>query len=360
MSDLLKSVNIDIDSTVDFIGYKEGIIENIQTILRHNFPDNVTKQRISEHHDRISFACPVCGDSVHDSSKKRCNLILKGKYANYVKCFNCGYFSKSNNFFKYYGITLSLGIVNYISNNFSDINKSVIYEPSFIFDTHYINNVALDREYIKKRFKCVEIDGTYASLYLKNRKVYRTDCFLYDIRNNEIIVLNLTDEKRILGFQRRCLNKNVVSKYRTYKLSKIYQLCGMDTTVITEDIDALSCIFNVCLVDWSKQVTAFEGPIDSTFFKNSVGVSGVHKGIKFDLSMRYWLDNDEAGIKKSIELLEKGNSVFLWGKFMLEYNIPNRRKWDLNDLIIYLDSKSIKVKNFDKYFSNSLYDIIDI
>lgn len=362
MEDFFKtfSVNLDLESKVDYTQYKDIVKENISTILRHHFSTVKNKQYIVEHHDRISFACPICDDSASDHSKKRGNFILKGKYANHIKCFNCGYFAKVEDFFKKYQITLDLNVINYIAETTKELQRNVVYESTFLFDTHLINELSFDREDFKKFFRLYEVDGTFAEQYMRKRLIYDNERFLYDIKNNELVILNLTDEKKILGFQRRSFNKNSKAKYRTFKLSKIYDILKIEKE-IPDDIDALSTIFNACIVDWGKPVTAFEGPIDSFLYKNSVAITGVHKGLKFDMYMRYWMDKDEAGIKKSIELISEGKYVFLWSKFMMDYDIPNnRKKWDFNDLLIYLRERKIIVKNFNAYFSNTSLDIIDI
>lgn len=353
-------VNVDLDSTLNKEEFSEIIIDKISVILRKNFPNNNQKQRISKHHDRISFACPICDDSMSDHSKKRCNYITSGKYTNHVKCFNCGYFSSGNKFFKSFNVELDLSVINYIHDNIKNLQKNVEYEASFLFDTEYINNLAIDREEFKRFFRLYEINNTYAQTYLNSRQVYNTEFFLLDVKKNELVILNITDDKKIIGCQRRSFNKYSKNKYMTYKLSKLYSLMNKDSTLIPDDIDYLSTLFYVCIVDWSKAVTAFEGPIDAILFKNSIAMTGVSKSINIDLPMRYFLDNDDAGTKKSVELLENGNTVFLWSKFKNEYNLPKRKKWDLNDVVIYTRNNGIHIKNFNSFFSNSVYDLIDI
>lgn len=360
MEDLFNNIKLDLDSKVDYDGYKSFVKDNIVGILKKHFPNNRNKQLITEHHDRISFACPICDDSMSNHNKKRGNFILKGKFANHIKCFNCGYFSSVENFFKKYSVSIDLGVINYISENKTLLQKTEKYEAGFLFDTEYINEVSIDREEFKTFFKVYEIEGSFAKRYLESRLVYDTDKFLYDVKNNELLILNITDTGKILGFQRRSFNKYAKQKYKTYKLSKIYELMGKDESLIDDDVNALSTVFFSCIVDWTKPVTAFEGPIDAMLFKNSVAITGVAKSLNFDIYMRYWMDKDQAGTKKSIELLESGISVFLWGKFMSDYNIPNRKKWDLNDLLLYLREKKIQVRSFNTYFSDSPYDMIDL
>jgi hypothetical protein len=41
-------------------------------------------------------------------------------------------------------------------------------------------------------------------------------------------------------------------------------------------------------------------------------------------------------------------------------NLPYRKKWDLNDLMIWLKENNMRTPLFDNYFSNDPLDIIDL
>ena len=62
--------------------FRDQIIPVVINILRKEFPNNARRQTIRRYPDRLNFACPFCGDSAHDDSKKRGNIILKGQYKN--------------------------------------------------------------------------------------------------------------------------------------------------------------------------------------------------------------------------------------------------------------------------------------
>ena len=76
------------------------ITPKLEQILKVRFADNLNKQKIRIYKDRISFAAPCCGDSAKDSTKKRGNIILEGKFKNLYKCHNCGVSMSMYNFFK--------------------------------------------------------------------------------------------------------------------------------------------------------------------------------------------------------------------------------------------------------------------
>ena len=81
----------------------------------------------------------------------------------------------------------------------------------------------------------------------------------------------------------------------------------------------------------------------------------------FDVTNKRWLlDSDEVGRQKAREFLEAGEEVFLWGKFIKECELPERTKWDLNDVVNYVRETGKKIKRLDNYFSSDKWDIIDI
>jgi len=43
-----------------------------------------------------------------------------------------------------------------------------------------------------------------------------------------------------------------------------------------------------------------------------------------------------------------------------ENNLPERDKWDLNDVVNYVRSEGVKIKKLDNYFSNNKWDLLEI
>ena len=129
---------------------------------------------------------------------------------------------------------------------------------------------------------------------------------------------------------------------------------------IPEEINMLSQLFNICLIDYSKPVTLFEGPLDSFLFNNSIANAGANKNFPFDLNVRYFYDSDKNGRKKSLEKIDNEKEVFLWEKLKRDLELPDRPKWDLNDLMIYLRNNNVKTPYFENYFSKNKLDAIDI
>lgn len=348
-----------IDIKVTTHEYRERLVTLLQPILDNRFPGNSGKQRIRPYNDRITFACPYCGDSMKSNHKKRGNFILKGKFQNYFKCHNCDEFKRIDHFFSDFNVQLELDVINYIGENLTDFSSYTQskYDMSLFIDMGSIDKYAIDRQEFLKYFGLIEVKESPVWSWLKHRLQFDNKKFMYNSIKNYVVVLNLTPSGRILGLQKR--NFKGENKYLTYKLSKLYELMKK-TEVIPEEIDAISQLFNICLVNYNKPITLFEGPMDSFLFRNSIGNTGAGKNFPIDIPVRYWFDDDKKGREKSIEKISDENEVFLWTKLKNDIDIPYRNKWDLNDLLMYLNENHIKVPNFDEYFSNDELDMIDI
>lgn len=355
--------NIDLDKNLTIDEYKDKLKSLLVPILQKEFNDNYSKQQIRTFTDRITFACPYCRDSMKSNSKKRGNFILAGKYKGYYKCHNCGEFKKIIDFFSDYEITLDLDVINYISNNLGDFSTGgdIKYDMSILLDVDIIEKYAVKREDLKNCFGLIEIKDSSVFQWLRNRLQFQDEKFLYSPSKNYILILNLTPSGKILGAQRRLFAGD--NRFLTYKLSKLYEAMNKPFEVTPEQLDyldTLSMLFNICLVNFKRPVTLFEGPMDSFLLKNSIANTGANKQLSVDIPIRYFYDKDITGQDKSIEKLNQGEKVFLWTKLSNNLGLSYRKKWDLNDLIIYLRTNHINVPNFEEYFSNDPLDIIDI
>ena len=363
--DILKGLSLDsslsnIDETVSEQEYRNRLVSLLQPILDIRFPNNMVKRRIRIHRDRINFACPYCGDSMKNSNKKRGNFILLGKYSNWFKCHNCGEVKRIDKFFEDFKVNLDLGIINYIAKDINDSasHTKAKYDMSLFLDMSSIEKYAIDRQEFLNYFQLMEVKESPVWPWLKNRMQYDTKKFMYNKRLNHIIILNLTQNGKILGVQKRTFKGD--SKYLTYTLEKIYELMKKNPKEIPEEINTLSQLFNICLIDYSNPITLFEGPLDSFLFKNSIANAGAHKTFTLDLPVRYWYDDDYDGKNEAIKKLNEGETVFLWDRFKRDVNLPYRKKWDLNDVMIWLRDNKMNTPNFNNYFSNDKLDIIDI
>ena len=352
--------SLDIDKSVSFEEYKARIIQLLQPILDNRFPNDRAKREIRPHTDRITFSCPICYDSMQSSWKQRGNIILSGKYINHYKCFNCNTYKGINEFFNDFKVDLQLDVINYITQTQENFTTSTFakYDISLLLDVKTIEEFAIGRQELKQRFNLIEAKDSPAWPWLTKRLQYEDQKFLYSSSKNYILILNLTPSGKILGFQKRNFGK-WQTKYLTFTLPTIYVMVNR-TEKIPDEIDSLSQLYGICFLDFNKEITLFEGPFDSFLFKNSVANGGANKGFPIDLNLRYWYDRDNTGIKKSIEKIKEGSSVFLWEKFNREVGLPYRKKWDLTDCLVYLKENNIDIPNFENYFSKDLFDLIDI
>lgn len=124
------------------------------------------------------------------------------------------------------------------------------------------------------------------------------------------------------------------------------------------DANKLSYLFGLNYVDLKKPITVFEGPLDAFLFDNGMSTCGLKNKFPLDIPVRWMDDFDKDGITKTLERLKNKETVFLWEKFLKDMKINTfGKKFDLTDLMKYIKQKQIKVLNFEKYFSNSKYDI---
>ena len=347
-----------LDKTIDIKEYTGRITSLLEPILINRFPSILPKQNIKTHKDRINFACPYCGDSMESSYRKRGNIILEGKHKGYYKCFNCGVFKSVINFLEDYKVKLDLDVINYVSNNTGDFvhSNNSKYDVSILMNLDEIEKYAIDRTELKNKFGLIEASDSPIWSWLTKRLQYTKENFLYSPSKNYILILNLTKSGKILGAQKRLFHG--LNKYLTFTNSKLNELLGNNKK--SDEIDTISTLFGICNLNLNQPITIFEGPLDSFLFRNSIGNAGAQKSFPLDIERRYWFDDDKTGKKKTLKHLEEGNQVFLWERFKRDMGLPYRKKWDLNDVMLWIKGENKNVPLFENYFSNDPLDILDV
>ena len=350
-----------ISSLEEFINTIKPLIEDI---LKERFPNDKYRQSVKIHgNNRLGFACPFCGDSHLDATKKRGNIILSnGPHQYMYKCFNCDAYMSIDKLLTTYRKNTSLEIIDFINNN-RNTNAFIKKDSSMnlLFDLNLIDSVAINVEYLKNKLELINVNkDNEGGIYLMNRCQYDFSRFLFDNVNKVLYILNLTPSGKVIGLQTKPLKKSFNAKYKTYKLSNIYELLLKEKMDIREDIDTLSMFFNILLVDYNNPVVVLEGPLDSFLLKNAIATCGAGKSIPLDLEFYYMYDSDTTGNKKSMEKLNNGGYIFLWDKFKKDIGLPNKSKWDFNDVIKYCKDNNIRIQYVMNYFSNDKFDIIDL
>lgn len=364
---------------------KDYIKSIIQKILdkEHVEPQ---KRKIKPFSDRFNFACPICGDSHNNVNAKRGNLYFNTMH--YV-CFNEKCARSFLQLLKTFDINIDLqkkmDIYNYIDNNVHWDKK----EDSFVAQrldklididnlTEVLNN-NLSSQFSK--FGPIKTNSA-AYQYLKFDRLIENFENIYEAeytvtskwKEKVIVILNKCG-KKVLGLQIRNL-KSDKRWFKTFNFEKLYNIVHPDDPL--DEIEALSYnkisnFYNILNVDWDKPVTIFEGYLDSIFFPNSIGAIGLNSinEMNFlmsdDLDIKFFFDQDEVGIKKSILMLNKGHKVFLWQKLNTELLKNKVDKFkaekylltikDLNKLVQEMKNTDPynKLKLFN-YFSNDIFD----
>ena len=340
----------------------------VSSALLKFFGNDPQRLKIYQGGNRLNFCCPYCGDS-KDAKKKRGNLYIDTLT---YKCYNggCAVFKNLNQFTRDFEIngmlsTDEIAEIAEISRN-STIRKKIRNSLDYFFSENY-KDILVDREEFKQALNLLEVKGTYGEKWLLERNHIPDAKFLWDPSRRNLYLLNLSgDETKILGLQiRPIVKKNSGSKYYTYKLSGIYKNLLKETNpdmiLKAEEVDPISSVFGFATVDLDSMITTFEGPLDAWLCPNAIALCSINNPFPFDVTNKRWLlDGDEVGRQKAREFLEAGEEVFLWGKFIKECELPERTKWDLNDVVNYVRSTGKKIKRLDNYFSTDKWDIIDI
>jgi len=346
---------------------KARIIDKIVRVLyrNHSHPE---KQKPLESKGRLNFACPYCGDSADNNRKKRGNLYWNDLF---FHCYNCSVHNSLDNFLKDFGENFEgeerITVINFIKNNHKNIQRG---ESLSFHLFEKIEELAIPFNELALSFNIYRInEHTYRAFpYLKSRLLHRKlENFAYDPRRKELYVFNLTNSGKIIGFQTRNL-EGVGPRYKTWNIERIYNKLGLRLDANEEDLDNLnkiSMLFGILQVNMAIPFNIFEGPLDSLFMRNSIGLTGVKKVIlDFDdvPTSRYFFDNDRDGRERMIEKLKNEQEVFMWTRFCEDFGIPffgkNKIK-DLNDLIIFeFKNRTGCLDNLDKYFTNNPLDIM--
>lgn len=277
--------------------------------------------------------CPICREGKSWGYKRRLFYIPKKKI---ICCHNCGWYSNPFNWIKKVSGVNDLDIINEIKIfDVSTITRvpepveekkrptpSTLPENSInLFDNlqidYYKDNkvVKLALDYIKKRRLDTCINPPPALYISLTDKVHKNRLIIPFYYNNDIIF-----------YQTRTLlqtDMKIKPKYLS-KISGEKSLFNIDK--ISNDLD---------------YIFVFEGPLDSCFIENGVGITGIQERskqtftqlqlkqldtVKFHKRI-FVLDSqwqDDASKRKSKILLQQNESVFIWpeklGKKFKDFN----------------------------------------
>lgn len=330
-------------------------------VQEHSSPN---KQLLKNMPGRITLACPYCGDSYNDDTKKRGNMYWDTLQ---YHCYNCGQHANVHSLLKDHHIKLdnsddTFTVIDYVQQNKAKVNPddTMKHEVMVLAD-----QLAITVEDFKKHFGAKEIEpGDWVWFKLKDRLLHnRADEFLYSAKGHKLWILNFTSSGKIMGAQIRKM-KGGGTRYLTYDLGKLYDEMNRELDVdpdVLASVNKASTLFGIMKVNFQQNVTLFEGPIDAKFMHNSIALATAGRSTEeFDemATVRYMFDNDETGRKKMAEKLRKGRPVFMWTKFLKDTELDKYNIKDLNDLMIKCyELKSTAHKQINDYFTSSHLDL---
>lgn len=330
-------------------------------VQEHGTPN---KQLLKSMPGRITLACPYCGDSYTDDTKKRGNM-----YWNTLQyhCYNCSQHSNVHTLLKDHNLKLdksedSFTVIDFIQQHKLKAEDVDTMKHDVMVK---VEELAITVDEFKKHFGATKIEpGDWIWFKLKERLLHnRSSEFLYSPKGHRLWILNLTNTGKIMGAQIRRM-KGYGTRYLTYDLGKLYDEMGKELNLEPEalnHVNKASTLFGIMQINFQQKVTLFEGPIDAKFMHNSIALATAGRSTdEFDTmaTVRYMFDNDETGIKKMAEKLKKGRPVFMWSKFLKENELDKYNIKDLNDLMLKCyELKSTAHKKIDQYFTSSQLDL---
>lgn len=363
----------------------------LKDLLTNRFPNEPIKHHIDDSNPgKINIPCPVCGDSQKKKSKRRGNIYLE---SNTYKCYNdgCMIFMGLDKFISKYCHAYGLMPPDIFVKN--KTGSKVISRKKDSILRFLVNDSLkeklLDIDFFTYRFSLTRIDDFEEECdtvkYIKGRYLHESfnfsQCCYHDSKRQKIYIFNKDDVSgKILGMSVRHVDPNYPGpKYKMMNYTEIdreVSKLNMSKEELLE-IDTLNNIFNVLNIDYKQNITVCEGQFDSMFIRNCIASTGVGKTkeilgmIRGEGKKRILLDNDDAGRKESINLLKAGHEVFMWSLLISDLKkefsgeTKNIKKiTDINMLYEFMKNKnsSYRVNEFnkmlDKYFSNSLFDLI--
>lgn len=344
---------------------KSEIAERVESILKRSHRSS-EKARLKQMHQRLNFACPYCGDSTEDDRKKRGNLYWESLS---FHCFNCGKHRDADSFLRDFeeGFEgdMRVELVKLVRDR-----KKYEVSNSVKFDLFLqIDNLSIPKTEIFHALNVYPINERTkrAHAYLRSRLLTgNAERFGFDPRKNMLYVFNLdTSGERVIGYQIRNLGDGD-AKYLSYNIERMYNRLNKTLDISPEKLDSfnkISMLFGILHLDFSREFTVFEGPIDAMFMQNSIGLTGVKKNVEdFDEldSVRYFFDNDYEGKKKIMEKMKLGKKGFLWKKYIDDNRLTRHKIKDLNDLVkvAYKDRNISIINSINLYFSDNPRDII--
>jgi hypothetical protein len=234
--------------------------------------------------DLFNCKCPICGDSKKKKSKCRGYLYTK-ENKTFYRCFNCGAGMSLNSFLQTVNNDL---FHSYKLERFKENKLDVIKEPELVVKKTSEQKLLEQGHSLKYCFKLSEQfpeDMYEVYEYALGRKIPIESLeYLYACRdlnliasnfdkyselkfpNFPVLVIPFFDEKGVCDYiQCRHIIKNEGKNDRRFTTFEVNE-------------DSLK-IYGLDRIDWNKTVRIVEGPIDSLFVDNCLGMAGISQDL---------------------------------------------------------------------------------
>ena len=318
------------------------------SFLRKYFNLVLTSKNVVIRRDLYQFRCNICGDSKKNKSKKRGYLLLHNDRWSF-KCHNCGISMSAENWLKkYFPIQYKQYLVEILQNREPE-NKPIPVPANLPVEKVY------DEQ--KQVSSFVPILKGKTDIFQKAKDFCIKRCIPENVwkkwfvstKGNfggRLIIPFFDNEGKIYHYQARTL-------------------CGQEPKYLNRvNNEKINSIYNKYLVVRDKPIIVQEGPINALFVENSIATCGLSFADNFMVELEklgtlwYMFDYDKPGLDKSKKMLEQGKTIFLWKKFAKAIGLPEREKWDANDLCLFTNKLIFKLEELKPFFTNSNFDSI--
>jgi len=307
-----------------------------------NFYRCVSHPTYNKHTNTYNGSCPFCKEGKSFGKKTRFFYIPEKELA---FCHNCGYSKKVFNFI----LELTGKPFNEVINEIKKLDNTIvpIVKEELI---EKVNTPSLPDDCInlsdenQLKFHNSNAIVSICMGILKKRKLITA------INRPKTFYLSLTDKvhKNRLVLPFYDVNGDIIH----YQTRTLLPADDKIKPKYLSKVKSEKSLYGVHNIDSNlEQVFIFEGPIDSYFIKNGLAVCGITEdssrtftplqqkqmGQLASFNKVWCLDNqwnDNASLKKSILLVEKGEKVFIWPEELKTYK-------DVNEYCIKFNKDSI-------------------
>lgn len=284
---------------------------------------------------KSNFRCDICGDSEKNKFKTRGYIVEKGGKLLYY-CHNCGasmpfyYYLKTHHFHLYSNMILEKiqasneddkptkkvepAPVVIEEKTLKDDPLSILWSiddlPADHYARQYVENRLIPEQWKKKLYFCPAF-YKWINMYLPGK--FSEAALKHD--GTRLIIPFFDKNKNLTGVTGRSFESNDIGRYIVILFDETKpKLFGLDT------------------LNYSEKVYIIEGPIDSMFIENSIGLNGVDGDLSSFVEKNkdvIVLDNqprNQQVINKYAKYIADGYSIVIWP--------DHQHEKDINDLIL--------------------------